>query len=84
VLLQQFLDDRVTANEFKGIFLRLYKLDPTAWPADIFDVLDRLFADVDDYCSDSELRAKVGGLDAEELRERARNAFERLGDLAGS
>jgi hypothetical protein len=83
VLLRQFIDGRITADEFEVIFFRLYKLDPTDWPAALFEVLDRLFADVDDYCGDSELRANVGGLDAEELRLRAQKAFHKLEELAG-
>jgi len=83
VLIRQFLDRRITADEFEVVFLRLYKLDPTEWPADLFAVLDRLFADVDEYCGDSQLRSKVGGIDAEELRHRAQSAFHRLEELAG-
>ena len=45
-----------------------------------FDVLDGLFADVDEYVSDPTLRATVGGLDGEELRQRAGDAYERLFD----
>lgn len=82
VLLRQFLDGRITADEFQVVFFRLYKLDPTEWPPTLFDVLDRLFADVDDYCGDSELRAKVDAIDAEELRRRAQSAFHRLDELA--
>lgn len=45
---------------------------------DEFDVLDSLFADVDEYVADPELRAQTGGLDNEELRERTRAAYEQL------
>lgn len=73
----------LTADEFEVVFLRLYKLDPTQWPADLFAVLDSFFADVDAYCPDDALRAEVGGLDADELRERASQTFSRLKELAG-
>jgi hypothetical protein len=43
-----------------------------------FQVLDAFFADVNDHCGDDELRSSVGGLDDEELWERARQTFERL------
>lgn len=62
------------------MFLRLYK---TEWPQEIFDVLDGLFADVDDFCSDPDLRMNVGGIDELELRRRATLAFELLSVLAG-
>ena len=42
VLLRLFVDRRLTADEFELVFLRLYKLDPTAWPPELFDVLDTL------------------------------------------
>ncbi len=82
VLLRLFVDGNLTADEFEVIFLPLYKNDPTQWPSDLFDVLDTLFADVDAYCSNDDLRAEVRGLDAEQLRDRAERAFGRLKDLA--
>lgn len=83
VLLRSFLDRNLTPDEFEIIFLRLYKLDPTEWPPDLFEILDTLFADVDAYCADDGLRADVGGLDADQLRDRAAIAFSRLKELAG-
>lgn len=73
----------MSADELEVVFLRLYKLDPTQWPADLFAVLDAFFADVDAYCPDDALRAEVGGLDADELRERASQTLGRLKELAG-
>ncbi|ORB86579.1 hypothetical protein B1987_25575 [Mycobacterium kansasii] len=43
-----------------------------------FKVLDRLFADVDDYTADPELRETAGGLDDEQLRTCAREAYRKL------
>ncbi|RDH75735.1 hypothetical protein DVS77_25010 [Mycolicibacterium moriokaense] len=43
-----------------------------------FNVLDELFADVDEYVDDPRLRAAGGGLDEDELRARARHAYVRL------
>ena len=43
-----------------------------------FDILDELFANVDDYVSDPTLRDSTGGLSGEELRTRARDAYARL------
>lgn len=83
LLLRLFVDGRLTADEFELVFLRLYKLDPTEWPPDLFDVLDTLFGDVDAYCADDEIRREVGGLDAGELHERAALALGRLEKLAG-
>jgi len=83
VLLRLFAEGALSAGEFEVVFLRLYKDDPTDWPSDLYDVLDSLFADVDEYCSDDDLRAKVGGLDDDALRQRASQAFDRLRALAG-
>jgi hypothetical protein len=52
--------------------------DSTEWPADLFTILDGLFFDVDDFVSDDKLREQAGGLDASQLRERARDALRRL------
>jgi len=83
VLLRSFCEGGMSADELEVVFLRLYKLDPTQWPADLFAVLDAFFADVDAYCPDDALRAEVGGLDADELRERASQTLGRLKELAG-
>jgi hypothetical protein len=83
VLLRLFSEGGMTADEFEVVFLRLYKLDPTQWPADLFAVLDSFFADVDAYCPDDALRADTGGLDEEELRGRAAQTLSRLKELAG-
>lgn len=83
VLLRLFIERAIGAPEFEVLFLRLYKNDPTDWPADIFDILDAFFADVDEYCADGAVRERVAGIDADQLRERASQAFERLKELAG-
>lgn len=78
VLLRLFVDGAFSASEFEVVFLRLYKDDPTEWSPEVYEVLDSFFADVDSYCGDEELRSKVGGLDDDALRRRARDAFDRL------
>lgn len=83
VLLELFERGAMSADEFELVFLRLYKVDPTAWPPDLFDVLEGVFADVDEYCADPLLRERVGGLDGHGLRSRCGLAFERLRELAG-
>jgi hypothetical protein len=83
VLLRLFLDGAVSAPEFELLFLGAYKNDQTSWPSDVFDVLDSLFGDVDDYCADDAIRARVHGIDEHELRDRAGNAFARLKLLGG-
>jgi hypothetical protein len=79
VLLRMLVDGHMEPEDFEVVFLRLYKADPTAWPADMFDVLDRFFGDVDAFCPDPALRAEVHGIDADELRRSAKRTLGRLG-----
>lgn len=83
VMLRLFIGGAITADEIEVLFLRLYKLDPTDWSPEIFNVLDTFFADVDAYCGDDALRREVNGLDEGTLRDRAQSAFEDLRLLAG-
>jgi len=83
VLLRLLIDGRVTGEEFEVVFLPLYKRDTTNWPPEMFDVLDGFFADIDDFCADPALRAKVGGIGEAELRRRAEIALDRLSAMAG-
>jgi hypothetical protein len=83
VLLRLFADGAMSADEFEVVFLRLYKADSTDWSPELFRVLDGLFADVDDYCSDPRLRQSVGGLDEEALRAKCTLALADLRNLAG-
>ncbi len=82
VLLRLFVSGACTADEFEVVFLRLYLNDGTDWPDDIFDVLDGLFASVDEYNGDDALREEVGGIDGEQLRLQAGKAFEALRTIA--
>lgn len=84
VLLRLLRDGRISAEEFEVVFLPLYKNDPTAWPPEIFDVLDGFFADVDDFCADPEVRGAVGGIGEQELRDRASAAFAHLEAVVGA
>lgn len=70
-LAASFVHGQIDADEFEAVFLSRYKADDFHWPVEVFDQLDGLFAAVDDYCSDPDLRADVGGLDAEALRAQA-------------
>ncbi len=77
-LIEQFVDGRITAERFEAVFLPKFKTETTHLPDDVFNILDGLFGDVDDYVSDPGLRAEAGGLDDEQLRTCARNAYNEL------
>jgi hypothetical protein len=81
VLIELFVDQRITADEFETIFLPLYTSDPTSWNSETYDLLDRLFSEVDRYCDDPRLRNETGGIDSAELRERAAETAVRLRQL---
>jgi hypothetical protein len=77
-LISRFINRRISAQEFESAYLRLFKSDKNKVGGAKFNALDRLFADVDDYTADPELRKRAGGLDDEELRTCAREAYRKL------
>lgn len=76
-LLDAFVSGECSASEFEQAYLRMFKADATKRPQKIFDVLDGLFADVDAYVSDPNLR-EDDDLDETALRERVHHAREQL------
>lgn len=80
-MIKRFIDGESSADEFETEFLSYFKSDTKQTVSNEFDVLDGLFADVDDYVSDPGLRASVGGLDEHQLRQRATTAYHRLYDV---
>jgi hypothetical protein len=77
-LIHRFVTGEISADEFETDYLARFKDDPNQVIGEEFDILDELFADVDDYVSDPTLRASTGGISGEELRARARDAYARL------
>lgn len=77
-LIRRFAFGDMTADEFETDYLARFKADQNQVSGTEFDVLDGLFADVDDYVKDPNLRARVGGLSGEELRTRTRAAYALL------
>jgi hypothetical protein len=79
-LISDFICGRVSAPDFESKYLQLFKTD-TSKAADIeFNVLENLFFAIDDYVADPELRERVCGLDDDELRASAEDAYSRLYD----
>lgn len=77
-LLSRFINREITAPEFQSLYFTVFKNDGDQVPGTKFKILDRLFADVDDYTADPKLRERAGGLDDEELRTCAREAYRKL------
>jgi len=66
---------------FEVLFLSQYKNDPERWSPPVFDVLETVFSVVDEFVESENLRAEVGGLDADELRTAVERALELLAEL---
>jgi hypothetical protein len=77
-IIRRFIRGELSASEFESNFLSYFKNDRMQVVSEEFEVLDALFADVDEYVADPRLRAAGGGLDGNELRSRARQAYARL------
>ena len=54
-LLQSFADSKISADQFEQQFLQMFKSDNNLQPGREFQILDKLFSDVDAYCSDPDL-----------------------------
>jgi hypothetical protein len=79
-LIRRFVIGDISADEFEADYVARFKDDPNQVIGEEFDILDELFAHVDDYVSDPTLRESTGGISGEELRGRARDAYTRLFD----
>ncbi len=70
VLLASLVEGKSTAAEVEAEFEPLYVHDP--WPADLFEILDRFFGDLEAY------RASSAGTGDDELRASASRTLELL------
>jgi hypothetical protein len=88
-LMEQFLDGRLAPVAFQMAYLAKFKHEARILPDEVFGVLDRLFAEVDAFCADEALLAKLNReepgyyLDEPALRQRVSEARESLAELAG-
>ncbi|WP_133119087.1 colicin immunity domain-containing protein [Mycolicibacterium agri] len=80
-LIDDFIAGRMTAPEFQKSFLIALKFENRGLDDRLFDVLQRLFEDTDDYVAYPELRTDPEDLDDEQLRECAIRARRELRDL---
>jgi hypothetical protein len=82
ILIRLLIDQRISAKEFEALFLQLYQDDPTDWPVNVLDVLEGLFADVDEFSAAHAARPAAADSEEHSLRERAAKAFEQLSELS--
>jgi hypothetical protein len=78
IVIRAFTEGRISAREFEALYLTLFKHDDRLEPGKEFDVLDALFGDVDAFSDDEDVRVAVGGIDEDQLRQRASTALARL------
>jgi len=76
-LISAFVAGAIEAIDFEREYLKLFKGDHTDWSDAEFAILDELFAEVDAFCADPQLRGDED-LDEYELKERSKIALERL------
>lgn len=48
LLIRLLIEERISGSEFESLFLQLYQDDPTDWPVQVLDVLEGIFADLDE------------------------------------
>jgi hypothetical protein len=76
-LIQSFLSHELSPLEFEAQYLTRFKEEPHIPSPEIYEILNRLFSDVDAFCSDPRLRHS-GDLDEAELRQCAERAYAEL------
>jgi hypothetical protein len=88
-LISHFINGQISASDFQNSYLKMFKNEEDIELGDEFDILEYLFTSADGYVADPEsrsyLRAKYPefrkygqGLDDEELRADAREAYRQL------
>jgi hypothetical protein len=81
-LIESYLTRQISPTEFESKYLRLFKDEKRIPPTQIYEALNRLFSEVDAFCSDPSLR-NGASIDENELRERANRVYQELKRLAG-
>jgi hypothetical protein len=79
-LLSEFLNGQMGVLDFQSAYLSKFKMETARFDDPTFDLLDRLFGDVDAYTSDQELLAENPSyyLDEDGLRIRVTQALNDL------
>ncbi|HUF52362.1 MAG TPA: colicin immunity domain-containing protein [Dehalococcoidia bacterium] len=68
----------MSASEFESEFLRIFKENKQSRPEREYQILDRLFAEVDAYVGDLPIDDPSSEIDEDQLRQEARAALEAL------
>ncbi|WP_328185043.1 colicin immunity domain-containing protein [Marinobacter sp. OP 3.4] len=76
-LIEQFISGAITSYEFEDRYLRLFKEDSRSFSGAEYDILNRLFTDLDAYCPHPGLRGE-DDISDEQLVASARSALRQL------
>ncbi len=76
-LIQQFVSGNISALDFERDYLLLFKSDNRSIPHEVYEILNKLFSDIDAFCSNSLLRGN-DDLDEPALKECAKAAYGAL------
>lgn len=80
-LIERFVSGTIDAPAFEATYLNRFKNESTRLPETAFGVLDQLFAEVDAFCADPDLRGE-SDLDEDALRSRCIGALRELTAVA--
>ena len=56
-VMESFQTGKIDASDFEGRFLDLFKREQRVFPEKVFNILNKLFSDVDCFVSDPQLRS---------------------------
>ena len=76
-LMKSFVEDRIDAIEFERRYLSMFKSDTNSWTEAEYENLNYLFAEVDAFCADPELR-DANDIDEEQLKEATKRTLLEL------
>ena len=76
-LVKSYIDGEIPTSQFERTYLELFKEETRIPPADIYEILNKLFTDVDAFCADPNLK-NASSLDERQLLECARRAYVQL------
>lgn len=79
-LIGQFVSGEISASDFETSYLKIFSSEEAVFPEEQFSALNKLFTDVDAFCSDSNLRDE-DDIGEEELLECARKALKNLSEM---
>ncbi|MGC2653590.1 MAG: colicin immunity domain-containing protein [Mycobacterium sp.] len=77
-LILSYVNRKISAEQFESAYLELFKHDTDQVLGVQFNILENLFFAIDDFVADPELRAAVHGLNEEDLRKHALEAYQQL------